>query len=93
MKSLGEVKKEGQFLLGFALETNNAVENAQKKIKSKNLDAIVLNSLEDDGAGFGVDTNKVSIIDSDNKITRFELKSKREVAADIVDFISTKTAV
>lgn len=93
IKGLGEVKKPHQFLLGFALETNNAVENAQKKIKSKNLNAIVLNSLEDDGAGFGVDTNKVSIIDADNKITRFELKSKQEVAADIVDFISTKTLV
>ncbi len=92
IKGLGAEKKNHQFLLGFALETNNAVQNAQKKIISKNLDAIVLNSLEDDGAGFGVDTNKISIIDSDNKITRFELKSKAAVAADIVDFIITRTS-
>ncbi len=81
-----------QYLLGFALETNNAEENAKKKIISKNLDAIVLNSLKEKGAGFGVDTNKISIIDSDNKITRFELKSKADVASDIVDFIITRTS-
>ncbi len=92
IKTLGAKKKEDQFNMGFALETNNAVENAQRKIESKNLDAIVLNSLEDEGAGFGVDTNKVSIIDKNNKITRFELKSKAAVAQDIVDFIISKTA-
>ena len=91
IKALGIKKSKDQFLLGFALETNNALENAKKKIDSKNLDAIVLNSLEDEGAGFGVDTNKISIIDSDNKITRFELKSKSDVALDIVDFIITRT--
>ncbi|HCY46510.1 MAG TPA: bifunctional phosphopantothenoylcysteine decarboxylase/phosphopantothenate--cysteine ligase CoaBC [Flavobacteriales bacterium] len=92
IKTLGSAKTDSQYLLGFALETNNAEENAKKKIISKNLDAIVLNSLEDKGAGFGVDTNKISIIDSDNKITRFELKSKADVASDIVDFIITRTS-
>ena len=90
IKTLGNCKSDSQYLVGFALETNNALENAKNKMVSKNLDAIVLNSLEDKGAGFGVDTNKISIIDSDNKITRFELKSKAEVASDIVDFIITR---
>ena len=92
IKTLGSTKTDSQYLLGFALETDNAKENAKNKIISKNLDAIVLNSLEDKGAGFGVDTNKISIIDSDNKITRFELKSKADVASDIVDFIITQTS-
>jgi phosphopantothenoylcysteine decarboxylase/phosphopantothenate--cysteine ligase len=92
IKTLGSAKTDSQYLLGFALETNNAEENAKKKIISKNLDAIVLNSLKEKGAGFGVDTNKISIIDSDNKITRFELKSKADVASDIVDFIITRTS-
>lgn len=85
--SIGEIKKRGVFHLGFALETNNETENACKKLKSKNLDAIVLNSLQDKGAGFAVDTNKVTIIDSKNNNYPFPLKSKKEVASDIVDFI------
>ncbi len=61
--------------------------NAQKKLKNKNFDFIVLNSLKDEGAGFGTDTNKITIISKSNKITPFELKSKKEVAADIVEMI------
>jgi len=71
-------------LVGFALETNNELQNAQKKRIKKNLDFIVLNSLKEPGAGFQVDTNKITIIDKDNNQEAFELKSKREVAKDIV---------
>lgn len=87
LKSLGEKKKKNQFLVGFALETDHEIENAKKKIKSKNLDLIVLNSLNDKGAGFGFDTNKITLIDRNNKMVRFELKSKQEVAADILNAI------
>jgi phosphopantothenoylcysteine decarboxylase/phosphopantothenate--cysteine ligase len=87
LKSLGKVKAEGQLLIGFALETNNELENAKKKLVSKNLDFIVLNSLQDKGAGFKHDTNKITIVDKNNKITKFELKSKADVANDIVAFI------
>ena len=86
LKSLGEIKKH-QFLVGFALETNNEVANAEKKIKSKNLDAIVLNSLRDKGAGFAGDTNKITIIDSGFNKKSFELKSKKEVSVDIMNEI------
>jgi phosphopantothenoylcysteine decarboxylase/phosphopantothenate--cysteine ligase len=82
---LGGMKRDDQVLAGFALETNDAIKNAFGKLKRKNLDFIVLNSLEDAGAGFMVDTNKISIIDRENKIEEFPLKTKREVAADIVD--------
>jgi len=82
LASLG-TKKKNQKLVGFALETNNEVENARKKLKKKNLDFIVLNSLNDKGAGFKSDTNKISIIYPDRK-KDFELKSKKEVAADIL---------
>lgn len=84
---LGQMKKNGQVMVGFALETENEEINASKKIKSKNFDLIVLNSLNDSGAGFGHDTNKISIIDKQNKIHKFELKSKQAVAKDIVDTI------
>ena len=83
-QKLGELKKENQILVGFALETVNEKENARKKLKSKNLDFIVLNSLNDAGAGFKVDTNKITIIDKYNNQEDFELKSKKEVAYDIV---------
>jgi phosphopantothenoylcysteine decarboxylase/phosphopantothenate--cysteine ligase len=83
-KSLGEIKKESQILVGFALETNDELENAAKKLKSKNLDFIVLNSLNEKGAGFKVDTNKITIIDKSNNQEFFELKSKTDVATDIV---------
>lgn len=82
--SLGEIKNEKQILVGFALETEDEQANAKSKLKRKNLDFIVLNSLNDKGAGFELDTNKVSIIDKSGKIEKFELKSKNEVAADIV---------
>lgn len=84
--SLGEMK-ENQVVVGFALETNNALQNALEKKEKKNFDLIVLNSLEDKGAGFGHDTNKVTIIGTDNNSSEFELKSKKEVAHDIVQAI------
>jgi phosphopantothenoylcysteine decarboxylase/phosphopantothenate--cysteine ligase len=77
--------KTTQKLIGFALETNNELEHAQGKLERKNLDAIVLNSLNDKGAGFQTDTNKITIIDRSNKIATFELKSKKDVAEDIVN--------
>ncbi|KYG75044.1 phosphopantothenoylcysteine decarboxylase/phosphopantothenate--cysteine ligase [Roseivirga ehrenbergii] len=89
-KSLGAIKKENQLNIGFALETEAEIEHAQQKIKSKNFDLIVLNSLNDKGAGFGHDTNKVTIIDNQNNIQHFELKSKREVAKDIINAIVQK---
>ena len=89
LASLGEIK-EAQFLVGFALETNNELENAKSKLKRKNLDAIVLNSLQDKGAGFATDTNKITIIDKDFNEKSFELKSKKEVAKDIINEIIKK---
>ena len=90
LKTLGNQKSSEQFLCGFALETENEESNAQGKLIKKNLDMIVLNSLQDEGAGFKHDTNKVSILDKNNKFHRFELKSKVEVAQDIIDFIITQ---
>ena len=84
---LGQLKSGKQWLVGFALETHDEVQNAQDKLKKKNLDLIILNSLKDQGAGFGGDTNKISIIDRQGKIELFGLKSKTEVAKDIVDSI------
>ena len=84
LAELGKQKKKNQLLIGFALETENELENAKLKIKKKNLDLIVLNSLNDRGAGFKGDTNKITIVDKNNKIVKFELKPKREVAKDIV---------
>ncbi len=84
-KSLGQIKKEGQILAGFALETDNEEVNAREKLNKKNFDFIVLNSLRDKGAGFGTDTNKIKIITPD-QILDFPLKPKAQVAADIVDF-------
>ncbi|KAA6307651.1 hypothetical protein EZS27_040678, partial [termite gut metagenome] len=81
---LGKMKRPEQRLVGFALETNDELQNAQDKLKRKNFDFIVLNSLKDKGAGFRHDTNKISIVDSKGK-TDYELKPKREVAKDIVD--------
>lgn len=82
----GENKANNQVLVGFALETNNLVENGQSKLQRKNLDFIVLNTLEDQGAGFAKDTNKISIMDVHNNFLSFELKSKSQVASDIVDY-------
>ncbi|MFD2726431.1 bifunctional phosphopantothenoylcysteine decarboxylase/phosphopantothenate--cysteine ligase CoaBC [Hyunsoonleella rubra] len=90
LASLGKIKK-GQFLVGFALETNNELENAKQKLKRKNLDLIVLNSLNDKGAGFKGDTNKVTFIDTKNVITEFQLKSKAEVAKDLLNEIIKQT--
>jgi phosphopantothenoylcysteine decarboxylase/phosphopantothenate--cysteine ligase len=84
---LGKSKQPGQFLAGFALETDNEVTNAQEKLRKKNFDFIVLNSLQDKGSGFNSDTNKITIIGKNNKITRFELKSKHEVAFDIINYL------
>lgn len=89
-KTLGERKSEKQFNVGFALETNNEMENAIGKIHSKNFDLIVLNSLQDSGAGFGHDTNKIALIDKANNIQHFELKTKKEVAQDIINSILEK---
>ncbi|HDZ40585.1 MAG TPA: phosphopantothenoylcysteine decarboxylase [Bacteroidetes bacterium] len=86
---LGKIKKSGQLLAGFALETDNEQFNAINKLRRKNFDLIVLNSLRDKGAGFRFDTNKVSLIDKSNIIEKFELKSKTGVAADILDKIET----
>ncbi len=85
--SLGRIKKESQLLAGFALETNNELENAKEKLVRKKLDLIVLNSLSEKGAGFGHDTNKITIIDRNNNIDKFELKSKEETAKDILNKI------
>lgn len=88
----GANKQEGQILVGFALETQNLMEYGKKKLESKNLDLIVLNSLEDSGAGFGVDTNRIRILDKRNNFETFELKSKAEVAQDIVNYLKTYCA-
>ncbi len=85
--ALGEMKNTAQFLVGFALETHDAIENAQLKLRKKNLDFIVLNSLEDEGAGFMTDTNKITIIDRYNNKTIYPLKEKSEVAKDIINKI------
>ena len=82
--ALGQMKSEGQTLVGFALETNDEKSNAQLKLQKKNLDFIVLNSLNDKGAGFRCDTNKITVISADAE-KDYPLKSKAEVAKDIVD--------
>jgi phosphopantothenoylcysteine decarboxylase/phosphopantothenate--cysteine ligase len=92
LKDLGERKKANQVLVGFALETDNELSNAQGKLKNKNLDFIVLNSLQDKGAGFGTDTNKITIIDKQGTIKKFKLKSKADVAKDIVNKIASIVA-
>ena len=86
--NLGQEKKPGQLLVGFALETENEMANAQSKLEKKNFDLIVLNSLQDEGAGFNYDTNKITILGKDNKIRKFELKSKTAVAGDILDEVA-----
>lgn len=88
--SLGQIKKKHQFLVGFALETNNETQHALEKLKNKNADCIVLNSLNDLNAGFGYDTNKITIINKDGTAIKFELKTKKEVAKDIISYIENK---
>ncbi len=96
-KETGKIKRDGQITVGFALETDQELENAKGKLKSKNLDLIVMNSLNDTGAGFGHDTNKITLLDKDNNVRHFELKSKKEVALDILeailDYSKTSTSV
>lgn len=87
LQSAGKIKTENQWLIGFALETNDAVKHGAEKLKKKNLDIIVINSLEDKGAGFGHDTNKVTLLDANNKTTKFELSSKKVVASNIIDYL------
>ncbi len=89
LMSLGEAKKN-QFLVGFALETQNELENAKGKLKRKHLDGIVLNSLKDDGAGFGGSTNKITFIDKNSEIKTFDVKTKPEVASDIWEEIISR---
>ena len=87
-RTLGETKRADQMLIGFALETENEETNAQKKLESKHLDAIVLNSLRDKGAGFGTDTNRVTILTADGKRTELPLQSKAEIAKGIIDALT-----
>lgn len=93
LKTLGEQKVPGQFLVGFALETINEQENARYKMETKNADMIVLNSLNDEGAGFGYDTNKITIFDRKGGETSFPMREKQQVARDIVDKIKTLSDV
>ena len=88
--TLGKRKAQNQILVGFALETDHEFENATAKMKRKNLDMIVLNSLRDKGAGFATDTNKVTVFTADGDETAFDLKEKIAVAADIWDLIAAK---
>lgn len=90
LKELGQCKRPGQYLAGFALETENEIAHAQTKLKAKNADLIVLNSLRDAGAGFGTPTNRVCLLDRNGHIAPQELQSKQEVAARIADYIETK---
>ena len=88
LQDVGEQKKADQLTIGFALETTNELVNAQNKLKSKNADLIILNSLNDEGAGFNVDSNKITMIDKNGQIEAFELKSKNKVAQDILQKIT-----
>lgn len=89
LKEMGEKKREGQFLAGFALESENETGNAIQKLQKKNLDLIVLNSIRDEGAGFNTDTNKVTLIGENGILSEGKLKSKQEVASDVLDTIHT----
>ncbi|MBA4852206.1 bifunctional phosphopantothenoylcysteine decarboxylase/phosphopantothenate--cysteine ligase CoaBC [Emticicia sp. BO119] len=88
--TLGKHKKANQLIVGFALETDNELDNAKGKLERKNFDLIVLNSLQDKGAGFRYDTNKIKILDRDGNIYDFDLKSKQEVAGDILNMVVSK---
>lgn len=87
LKTLGQQKKQGQIIVGFALETDNEADNARQKLKAKNLDLIILNSLKDKGAGFEHDTNKIAIIDRAGETVTYPLQSKTKVANNILDAI------
>ncbi|HNX43506.1 MAG TPA: bifunctional phosphopantothenoylcysteine decarboxylase/phosphopantothenate--cysteine ligase CoaBC [Bacteroidales bacterium] len=88
LAELGKIKKGGQVLVGFALETENEIENAVRKLHTKNLDCIVLNSMKDKGAGFSHETNRISIISGKNQVCTYDLKPKTAVASDILDYIT-----
>lgn len=88
--TLGQQKKTGQIIVGFALETDNEFENAKGKLERKNFDFVVLNSLQDSGAGFRYDTNKIKIIDREGNVYDFDLKTKKEVAQDILATVKHK---
>ena len=87
LKSVGNKKTDNQVVVGFALETENGLDNAKKKLHTKNIDLIVLNEMNESGVGFKTKTNKVSIITKDDKVTEFDLKPKNEVALDVLDAI------
>ena len=91
LKEMALIKDPKQLVIGFALETNNGLVNAEKKLNEKQLDMIILNTLEDAGAGFQHDSNKISILDKNKNLINFELKSKKEVAQDIVNQIIKMT--
>jgi phosphopantothenoylcysteine decarboxylase / phosphopantothenate---cysteine ligase len=88
LEKLGKMKMKGQILVGFSLETDDEINHSIVKLATKNLDFIVLNSLNDKGAGFGTDTNKITIINKEKDIIVFPLKSKKEVAEDIVNYLN-----
>lgn len=90
LTEMSSIKRDDQFIVGFALETDDEIDNAISKLKDKNLDLIIMNSLNNKGAGFEHDTNKITIIDKDYNQLDFELKSKKEVANDIINFIISK---
>lgn len=92
LKKMGEIKKSGQLLIGFALETDNEIDNAKSKLHTKNLDFIVLNSMKNEGAGFAKPTNQVTILDNKGNSRKYDLKSKPAVAADIFDYLRDFTA-
>ena len=87
LKSVGKIKKENQTVVGFALETENGISNAKKKLHTKNIDLIVLNEMNESGVGFKTTTNKISIINGNDEITTFDLKPKSEVALDVLNAI------
>ena len=91
LAEMGRNKKPGQFLAGFALETENQLDNARSKLTRKNLDLIVLNSPKDEGAAFGVETNKVTLITKSGQVLEYDLKLKHDVAMDIADKIRELT--
>ena len=88
LSHLGKMKTPAQVLVGFSLETDNELENAIRKIEKKNLDFIVLNSLNDEGAGFSTDTNKITIINNKGDMIEYPLKLKKEVALDIIKYLA-----
>jgi len=93
LAALGKIKKAGQTLIGFALETQNERKNAEEKLRNKNADYIALNSLKDSGAGFGTDTNKITLIGKNGWYKEFPLQQKKQVALKIIETILNNTNV